>query len=72
LTFDLKRLLVQIVALFIEITLHLSILSFEQANMLMTGLIVIVETADARLLLILKHLLLQDFEFQFHEMDLLL
>ena len=40
--------------------------------MLVTGLIIVVQAANAALLLIFDHLLTQDFELQFHEVDLLL
>ena len=40
--------------------------------MLMRGLVIIVEATDAGLLLVLDHLLSQDFQLELHEVDLLL
>ena len=72
LAFDFERLLVQIVDLFVEVSLHLRILAFKQADMLVRCLVVIVQTANARLLLVLDDLLPENLQLKFHEVDLLL
>ena len=46
LTFHFERLLIQINNLLIVITSHLRILSLQQTNMLVTGLIIVIETAN--------------------------
>ena len=69
---DLQRLLAQILQISVEVALHLRILRLEQADVLVTGLIIVVQATNAALLLIFDHLLTQDFELQFHEVDLLL
>ena len=72
LTLDLKTLLVQVLQVPIKVALHLSVLCLQQTDMLMRCFIVIVETANARLLLILDDLLAQDLQLKLHEVDLLL
>ena len=72
LALDLKRLLVQLVERPIEVSLHLCILRLEQTQVLVARLVVVVQAANARLLLVLEHLLFQDFQLELHEVDLLL
>ena len=72
LPFDLKALFCHLLKISIEVAPHLRILVFQEADVLVRGLIVIVEAANARLLLILDHFFPQNFEFQLHEVDLLL
>ena len=72
LTFDLKTLLGQVLETAVEIALHLGVLGFEQADVLVGSLVVIVETPNAALLLIFDHFLPQDLQLQLHKVDLLL
>ena len=57
LALDLERLLLQLVECSVEVTLHLRILGLEQADVLVAGLVIVVQTADPGLLLVLQHLL---------------
>ena len=70
--FDLKALLGPLLQIPVEVAPHLRILVLQQADMLMRGLVIIVEATDAGLLLIFDHLLSQDFQLELHEVDLLL
>lgn len=72
LAFDLERLLGQLLHLSVEIFAHLRVLSLEQAYVLVRALVIVVEASDTRLCLVLIHLLLQNLEFQRHEVNLLL
>ena len=72
LAFDLKALLGQLLKIPIKVAPHLRILVLQQADMLVRGLVIIVEATDAGLLLVLDHLLTQDFQLELHEVDLLL
>lgn len=72
LSFDLERLFAQLVELPVKVSPHLRVLCLEQADVLMTALVIVVETADARLLLVLQHFLFQNFELKFHKVNLLL
>lgn len=47
LAFDFEGLLVEVVDLFVEVSLHLGILAFEQTDMLVRCLVVVVQTANA-------------------------
>ena len=72
LSLNFKSLLLQVNESLVEVTAHLAILVLQKTDVLVRGLLVVVEAADARLLLILDHFLLKYFEFQLHEVDLLL
>ena len=72
LTLDLERLLLEHLHLVIEVFFHLSILRLEQSDMLMTGLIIVVEVTDSRLLFVFEDLLFQNFELELHKVNLLL
>ena len=54
------------------LTSHLLILSLEQVNVSVHVPFVVVDRANSGFLLVLVHLLLQDFEFKPHEVNLLL
>ena len=52
--------------------MHLRILSLEEIDVLVRGLIVVEEGTDAGLLLVFVDFLSEDFQFKLHEMNLLL
>ena len=56
----------------IKVFLHLCILSFKHADMLVWALLVVEHATDTRLFLIFDHLLLENFELECHKVDLLL
>ena len=69
---DFETLLGQVIDLLVKVSPHLPILVLEQADVLVTGLVVVVETANPAFLRIFQHLLFQYFQLQVHEVDLLL
>lgn len=69
---DLERLLGQVLDSAVEVAPHLPVLVLQQTDVLVRRLVVVVKTADSRLLFILDHLLPQNFELELHEVDLLL
>ena len=72
LSLNFKSLLLQVNESLVEVSAHLAVLVLQKTDVLVRGLLVVVEAADARLLLVLDHFLLQYFQFQLHEVDLLL
>ena len=63
LSLNFECLLLQVNKSLVEVSAHLAILVLQKTDVLVRGLLVVVEAADARLLLILDHFLLQNFEF---------
>ena len=63
LSLDFESLLLQVNESLVEVSAHLAVLVLQKTDVLVRGLLVVVEAADARLLLILDHFLLQNFEF---------
>ena len=63
LSLDFESLLLQVNESLVKITAHLAVLVLQETNVLVRGLLVVVEAANARLLLIFDHFLLQYFEF---------
>ena len=55
-----------------KLAAHLLVLRLEQVNVLVGGLVVVVERANATLALVLNHLVAQDLHFQLHKVNLLL
>lgn len=72
LALDLERLLLELIECPVEVALHLRILILEQADVLVAGLVVVVQTTDTRLLLVLQNLLFQNLQLELHKVDLLL
>ena len=72
LAFDLESLLCQVLQLSVKVTTHLRVLCLQQVDVLVTGLLIIVQTAYSRLGRVLDNFLSQDLKLEFHEVDLLL
>ena len=64
--------LIEFLLLFVKVSLHLSVLNLEQINVLVGSLFIIKETSNAALFLIFYDFFFQNFEFELHEVDLLL
>ena len=56
----------------VEVTPHLLVLRLKQIDVLVTGLVIVVQATNTALFLILNDLFFQNFKFQVHEVDLLL
>jgi hypothetical protein len=69
---DLKFLLIQLFDLSIVVPAHLLVFLLQERNVLEAGLFVVEQGTDPGLLLIIYDFLLQDLEFQLHEVNLLL
>lgn len=63
---------VELLDFLVIVATHLLILLLQERYVLEARLLVVKETADARLLLIFNHFLLQDLKLELHEVDLLL
>ena len=69
---DLEVLLLEFVLVAVKVAAHLSVLGFQKLDVLVGGLVVVEEGANPGVLLVLNDLLLQNLEFELHEVDLLL
>ena len=69
---DIDHLVIFLVLRDLKLSPHGDVLGFEEIDMLMGSLLVIEQTTDAGVGLVVNHLLLQDFELKLHEVDLLL
>ena len=68
---DLSHLPVQVLDVVVVVTAHLGVLVFQQLDVLVGSLVVVVQAANARLLFILKDFLLEYFQLKLHKVDLL-
>jgi hypothetical protein len=72
LTKNVKSRLLQLLFFLFKVLAHLHVLSLKKQNVLVRSLLIIEQGSNTGLLLVLNYLFFQDFELQFHEMDLLL
>ena len=72
LALDLEGLLLEVLDLPGEVTVHLSVLGLQQTDVLMGRLVIVVQAANARLLFVFNDFLSQNFELKLHEVNLLL
>jgi hypothetical protein len=68
----LEPLLLELILSFVGVFAHLGVLLLEEVDVHVTGLVIVEESTNARLLLILNNFFFQDFHLELHKVHLLL